>query len=446
MSEQTTDNTADVQNEDAQVKTAAPIDTVQTEAAAAPVETKTEDKSQETKAEADTPDAPAAKPIRRNNPFNLIIAQSAADVSKIAKHYDLSDVRDLTQIEQQGRIPADGIKRGEALDRYLGKVDHTITIAILLEPIWIEALLSHSQMATSVWRSIESKLFGHKTTEQRNFMVVASGVSNGVRQAEEDKKLVSFTCGHKLPVTWRPERTRPEPKKQNDNVKVDNQGKNGGKKVEAKQQSQKGKQNPQHKQAGIHGQLGNPGAPIGPGGKVTTKSTKTSPQVQREGAHHSQKMLREQGRPARGMRNLGNGSPMLADLYLFCKGGFGPVGSVDIVTTKAARIIQHHTGTVNVQDDDIVKQLFATLIAFSQRSHWGGFQLLQDLVNASARGPGEVAYMLSGYITTIPVRDQDGNEIEQPKLSKGIDGMLVNGAHRVDRFAGGQDALEASQQ
>lgn len=430
MSEQTTETTTDVQNVESQTQTTeVKADATQDVAAVAEV--------QET--------APAPKPIPQNNPFNLIIAQSASDVQKIAKHFDLADVRFIDDVEKKAHLPASGIKRGAALDRYLGKIDHTVTLAVTLDAIWIDALLAHSSMATSVWSSIESKFFGHKTVDQHNLLVVAGAITGGVREAEEKKKLVQLSAGQPFPTAWRPARQPRTEKKNEQKVKVDNNGKNGQKKVEAKQQNQsKGNKAP----APLYGVVGNPGGQLPPGGKVQGKQNKPQADVKREVLdHNNQKMLRDKNRPQKTLRHAGNGSPLLGDLYLLCKHMFGPVGSVDVLNTKASRILQHHTGSYQITQEDIVKQLFATLVAFSHRSHWGSFPFLQELVNASARGPEEVAQLLSGYIATIPVNDQDGNAIGQPKVSKSLDIAAVSGVGmRPDRFAGGHDALEATPQ
>lgn len=426
MSEQTTETTTDVQNVESQAQT---------------TEIKVEEQQTAPATETQA-GAPAPKPIPQNNPFNLILALSNHDVQKIAKHFELSDVRFIEDVEKKAHLPTEGIKRGNALDRYLGKIDHTVTLAVVLEPIWIEALLTNNAMATSVWRSIESKFFGHKTVDQRNLIIVAGTINGGVRESEEKNKLVKLTAGHPFPTAWRPQRQQRTEKK-TEQKKVDNNGKNGQKKVEAKQQPKKAQQD---KPAPLYGVVGNPGGEIGKGGKVQAKPNKPMADLKRESAdHNNQKMLREKNRPLKTLRHAGNGSPLLGDLYLMCKHMFGTVASVDSLNTKATRILHYHTGSVNVTQEDIVKQLFAALVAFSQRSHWGSFPFLQDLVNASARGADEVAQMLSGYIATIPVRDQDGNEILQPKVSKGLDIAAVTGVGiRPDRFAGGQDALEVS--
>lgn len=323
-----------------------------------------------------------------NVPFNLIIASSIDQVRTIAKHFDLSDVRFVDNL----KLPATGAKRGDALNELLGKTENTITLAIVTDAPWVQALLSNNPMASSVWRSIESQLLGHRTGGQRNFMVVAYNVSAGCREAENAGTLMAIVSGQPLPSNWKPER-KVEAKKPE------------GKKTQAKPQGEK-KAQPQKSQkvktATLSGVVGNPEGFKAHGVK-TGKGER--PQIDRS-------KKQKTARPA------GSNASLHDDLYLLAKGHYG-ANTGEAFLTKAKQLIVHHTGFGgNVTTHMVAVNLFRTLIAKSSRGFWGGFNVLQSTIDAGAESPEQLVSVLNGYIGTIPAVDGQGNAIVQPKANQ----------------------------
>jgi hypothetical protein len=348
-----------------------------------------------------------APPIPSNVPFNLIVATSAAQVQKIAKHFDLNDVRFVDNL----KLPLGGAKRGDALNELLGKVEHTVTLAVTTDAPWVQTLLSNSAMASSVWRSIESQLLGHRTGSQRNLLIVATDFNGGCREAENAGQLLVVHSGAPLPNNWKPERARIETKKPE------------GKKVQTKAPIEKkvqGDKPTKIKNATRSGVVHNP-----EGFKVHGVKTgrDLKPQLDRS-------------KKTKGPRPTGSNESLYDDLYLLSKGHYGvPTGPHYIV--KAQQLIAHHTGFGgNITLHMVVVNLFRTLIAKSSRGFWGGFHVLQSVIEAGGQGTEELIETLNGYIGTIPARDGQGNEIPQPKANQQLYVKLNLVAEVVDVPAG----------
>jgi len=328
-----------------------------------------------------------AAPLAPTNvPYNLIVTTNREQVKRIAKHFDLSDVRFVDDLD----LPSGGAKRGDALQHLLGQTENTITLALITDDPWVSALISNMPgMSASVWRSIESQLLGHRTGGQRNFMIFANTFNTGVREAEDNGKLMAIVAGQPLPHNWKP---APAPKAEAKPVQAKPQ-------VEKKAQPQK----PQKvKNATRTGVVGNPEGFKGQGKKVDKQ------QVDR-----SKKM--------KGPKPAGNNNGLYDDLYLLAKGHYGPIGRVAFLS-KAGAIIAHHTGSPieNVHCEKIVLSLFNTLIAKSNRGYWGGFNLLKEVVVAGSDSAMELINTLSGWIGTIPVTDAKGETIPQPQCNAAV--------------------------
>ena len=328
-------------------------------------------------------ETPTSAPVLpSNNPFHLIIGTSHTQVEKIAGHYGLSHVRFLDDLERQLRLPGEGFKRGQTLDRFLGEESPaTVTLAVVQDDVWVEMLRTNGPMAASVWRSLESKLFGHRTNGQRLMVIIGQVPSGmGVRQAADAGHLLVINSGQALPTGWVPQRQKKEVNKVPVKAPVKN----------ASQYGLVGKVAPKKAAVGEK----KPATPLKDKGVAKERTVK--------------------GQAPRA-RHAGPTNPIYGDLYLLCKGHYGPVGDAQQLEARARRVIQHHTGAGMVFQDEICKMLFDTLLAFSSRSYWGGFKLLRDLVNSVGRGPLEAAQTLSGWIAMIPVNDNEGRALPQPQ-------------------------------
>lgn len=320
-----------------------------------------------------------------NVPFNLIIATSAEQVRKIAKHYDLSDVRNVDDLD----LPSGGAKRGDALNQLLGSVENTITLAVVTDDAWINALLKNMPaMSASVWRSIESKLVGHRTGSQRNLIVLGNSFTSGVRDAENAGNLQVIVAGQNLPSNWKPPIAKPEAKK-----------------PEAKKLTFK-----------------NPPAP-----KHPSKIAREETNVKRVEANvkfgkKGDKPQIDRSKKSKGPKPAGSNNGLHDDLYLLAKGHYGSTERNEFLN-KAAQIIAYHTGaamTAGTHREKIVTSLFNTLIAKSNRGYWGGFNLLKEVVTAGGESALELIQTLSGWIGNIPATDAKGEAIPQPQRNHAL--------------------------
>lgn len=349
-----------------------------------------------------------------NHTFNLIIASSIEEVRTLARRHGLSNLHFLSDVERQGRLPTSGPARGAALDRFLGERNEaTLTLAIIQADSWVSALLNpNSTLSRSVWRSIESSLMGHRTNQRRNMVVVGSGCMYFERlEAEAKGQLIVVEGGQPLPTHWRPERSRTEKPAKTLSTSTKKTMENHPKRRKEERMKRTG----------------------------NTKSVEKRPGIKKPlvgGVKGFQEARKKRGGRA------GNGNPALNDLYLLCKGHYGPVGEASRLLTWTKETLRFHAqtidgprrseftpietlqhshktglGTHDVSDEDAIKQLFHTLVAHSTRAHWGGFSLLQELVSSAARGTQETAQTLAGWIATIPARDTDGQEIVQPQVN-----------------------------
>lgn len=384
--------------------------------------------------------------VPQNVPFNLIVAQSRAQVHNIATHFDLSDVRFVDDL----KLPEGGPKRGDALNELLAAQDHTVTLAVLVEAPWIDTLVDNSSMAAGVWRSVETKLLGHRTSQQRNLIIAAKLFVGSVRKAEDEGRLVSIIAGQPLPNHWKPARPVAEkPAKKLEFVKKPEQMQKDQarrkkstsvdpaatvdflmtehakqKKVRVVLEGKVGlnangvKNFPQKvKGATPSGKVGNPG-----GFQMAKPEGKGKPD-------RSQKNKQRQ---AYGNEALYN------DLYLLCKGHYGTAGG-ELLVCKAAVILEHHTGVKKFAGDcvqQLASALFQTLITKSGRGYWGGFNLLQQLAVAGGKGPYAVVETLSTWINNIPVRDAAGHEIAQPAVTTALYVKLNVQAETIEAPAG----------
>lgn len=318
-----------------------------------------------------------------NVPFNLIIAPSLELVRKIAKHYDLSDVRNVDELH----LPAGGAKRGDALNELLGKTENTVTLAVVIDGPWIGQLLANTAMSASVWRSIESKLVGHRTGSQRHLIVVADAFTTNVRDAQAANLVQSIVSGQSLPNNWKPPMVKPEAKKTEKVIKAQTKSAKGPQ-VEGRGNREK-PEGQKVKAANTHGQSGK----------------------------KSDRPVIDRSKKTKAPRAVGSNQSLHDDLYLLSKAHYGLCNG-PVFLEKAQKVIAHHTGMAGgIPVDLVVTHLFRTLIAKSSRGYWGGFNLLQSVVEAGGQNPGEVVNTLNGWIGAIPARDAQGQEIPQPKAN-----------------------------
>lgn len=327
---------------------------------------------------ADTVAAPA-KPKPTNVPFHLIVTNSEASARIIAKHYDLSDVRMLDSIPH---LPQGGMRRGEAIQNYLGKFEQTLTLVVIADEAWVKALLTQmSGMAAMVWRSIEEQLLGGRTDLQRQLLVVGMDVTKGVRQAAENGQLVSFTAGVRVPSSWRPNKSAKS-------TKEPQAKRNAPKQAAPKVEGQQEKKAPQ---------------------QVVKVKDKSVPKPGKVRPDRSQKV--------RGPRPPGNSNGTVEDLYLACKGHYGPTGSsygVDLIKN----VIKFHSGVQHVSDEAAAQRLFHTLVKMSGHGYWGSYSLVQSIIKAGAQNPKAVLDELIGHIGMIPAKDSKGEDIAQPSINQ----------------------------
>ncbi|WJJ55094.1 hypothetical protein [Xanthomonas phage RTH11] len=324
--------------------------------------------------------------------FNLIVAPNHATANAIAKQYDLSDVQFLDELEKKLRLEDGGIKRGDSLNAYLASVDHTITLVALFDQGWLASLLgNNSAMSASVWRSVLSKLMGHRSELQRNLLVIsADSLSSNVRASVEAGKTRVFAAGQRVPNEWypaRPEREKPVKKEKTPIQQYVE--KNLKPRVHAKKNGA-----PELVQVGL---------------KRKANTPKPSPR-------RSHNVLHD-------------------DLYLLAKGHYGAFGD-SFALEKAQQIISIHMGVplINIGDDIIVHHLFETLIKKSNRGYWGGFTLLKDVVHAGSRGAGALVDTLVGHISLIPAIDAKGVEVKQPKANERLVALLHEDKDRAAKM------------
>lgn len=358
----------------------------------------------------------APSPQSTNVPFNLIITTTRAQAEKIAKHFDLSTLRFVDSLH----LPPGGAKRGDSLNELLGRLEQTVTLVLLCDDVWLNALLTDMPgMAAMVWRGIESKLMGHRTNGQRNLLIVAGDFDAGVRQAENALKLQVFTSGTPLHHSWKPPVSRPVPPK----------------KLVSRDKAPRVQQ-------------------------VVKPETKAVPEMSPERAWHtpidktvglgespksfgskSPKQL-DRSKKDKGPRPAGNPHGLQNDLYLLSKGHYG-LATGHLFLEKAREIIAHHTGMGGVIPMELVcTHLFRTLIAKSSRGYWGGFNLLQNLVDAGGQSPQEVAGSLNGWIGNIPARDAAGKDILQPNVNRALYVKLNLVVEVIEAPAGNRELSE----
>lgn len=358
-----------------------------------------------------------------NVPFNLIVTTSMEQAKKIARHYDLSDVRNVDDL----KLPNGGAKRGDALNELLGKCENTITLVVLADSPWVNALLKNMPgMAASVWRSVESKLVGHRTNGQRNLIVVGNDFTSGIRDAETAGNLLVLLNGQPLRSNWKPNNApkaktdKPEGKKVRHVVEgqvglnADGVGQPDKKKpTKVKNTTNRTKlsialdpndPNPTHTVESTMGEFIDKSLRARKDAKAAKLGKGERPQVDR-------------GSKNKGPKPMVSNQGLHDDLYLLAKNHYGPCTGPALLE-KAQKIIAHHTGIGGeISVDMVCSHLFRTLIAKSNRGYWGGFDLLKGLVAAGGQGPEEVAATLNGWIATIPAVDAKGALIPQPKMN-----------------------------
>lgn len=300
-------------------------------------------------------------------------------------------------------------------------------------------------MAPKVWRAIESKLLGHRTDQQRNLLIVASEFAGGCREAETAGQLRHWVRGSKIPANWKAPRPATEKTAKGQGPKT------GQKKSEVPNELRKEIENagtvnpfqqppasprnqmmePQRqdgkkiKNASLSGVVGNPEGFKTFQGKGEKGKAKTDfPTPPRSGPG-----------PTRRLR-------LNEDLYLLAKGHYGIIADGEF-RRKASILIMHHMNIGRVVSDELlVSHLFKTLVGMSGRGYWGGFNLLQEVINAGARGPSRVIEVLTEWISAIPTRGPDNKEVKQPTVLSSVfhklnivaetttvpEGMLVTGS------------------
>lgn len=355
-----------------------------------------------------------------NVPFNLIVTASREAAQKIAAHYGLSDVRFVNDLT----LPAGGPKRGAALNELLGKLDHTVTLVVLVQEVWVSALVKNLPlMASSVWRSVESQLMGHHTIEQRNLLVVAADLKGAVGDAEEAGTLLCLNKGRQLPNNWRPQKVLNKP---------------AAIKVQPVAAAVKGNQTKRERPGKSERQASAPPT----FGKVYQGNAPSSLKV--KNATHSGKVGNPDGlkmsKTDRTKRNkpAGNNARLHDDLYLLAKGHYGPVER-DAFLVKAGVVMAYHAGSAGNSGfglNKIATTLFQTLINKSSRGYWGGFNVLKEMVGAGAQGQTELVMALFAQIAAIPVVDAAGQPLTQPKLDlrviQRLGGRLPEVAEKVE--------------
>lgn len=327
--------------------------------------------------------------------FNIIVAENHLVVDAIAQHYGLTDVRRLEDVLIKLRLSTPGREYGDKLNEFLNSLDHTVTLVITADDAWIQALLNNNlSLAPMVWRSIESKLMGHRTDSQRNLLVVATSALKGgdVRKAIEKGNLLALTNGVKVPSEWRT--PRPEaPKKEKPAKGKAAVGEYVEKNLKPRTDAKKAGASPQ--------QLARLKSAINPGSSAVSK--------------------------AKGPRPKGNVNGLREDLYLLCKGHYGEF-NVQAVINKGKFLIRHHNGLPENSDVGLgllIPQLFETLTRSSSRGFWGGYNLLKEVVYSGAEGPDKLLGTLIGHIGTIPAVDGDGEPIKQPQANAKLRETLI---------------------
>ena len=335
--------------------------------------------------------------------FNLIVAPNHATAKAIAKQYDLSDVQFLDDLEKKLRLEDGGLKRGDALNTYLASVDHTITLVALFDHVWLSSLMGvNSPMSVSVWRSVLSKLMGHRSEVQRNLLVIScDNLTGNVRASVDAGKTRVFNAGQRVPSEWYPARPeREKPAKKEKTVLQQHVDKNIKPRVHAKKN----------------------GAPA-----------------------HVQEALKRKANPVKPSPRRSH-NVLHDDLYLLAQGHYGAFGD-SYALEKAQQIISIHMGVplINVGDSTIVHHLFETLIKKSNRGYWGGFTLLKDVVHAGGLGVGALVDTLVGHISLIPAIDAKGAEVAQPKANERLVTLLHENPPAVEKFPGTKmDVVQAT--
>lgn len=298
-----------------------------------------------------------------NVPFNLIVTNSEANAVKLAKHYDVTTLRNIDELG----LPNGGAKRGDALNELLGRFEETVTLVVTTDDTWVKALLdNHPVMAAMVWRSIESKLLGHRTDGQRNLLVVGMDLDAGVRAAQDKGLVRSFTGGSRVSTVWRPSKQAAEKPNRAPALEPTKQKAAQGKPQQPKQAKQP---------------------------KTETKNQKVDVKTP---AQRPAKFDRSKRTP--------QNNAQIDDLYLACKNHYGHV--IPVAAPSVMReVLRFHSGLTQVTDEMIVQQLFHTLVAKAPRSQWGTFAVLRDLTMAGSRGVGEVINELVSQISLIKPTD-----------------------------------------
>lgn len=349
-----------------------------------------------------------AKPQATNIPFNLIITHTRDNAKQIAKHYALDDVRFVDDIQH---LPDGGAARGKALNALLAKHEHTLTLVLLLDDVWVKSLLTdHPSMAASVWRGVEGKLFGFNTEKQRNLLIVALDVNNDVRRAEDNLQLRKIEAGRRLSQVWRPVRVAaekpvaapkaPQPKAPIVKTQAKRNEPAQGKPDNKKQNASKDRPASQY------------GLTDGKGNLVT------KPQGKKQG-----KLDRSKKHTGPGGEFSSKDNTLTNDLYLLCRGHYG-ANTPQVLIEKAKRLIADRTNQKDVSTNQVARLLFVTLSRLSSRSYWKSYNVLQSLINAGSESPAQLANTLAGHISSSPIYDENSMEIPQPTVNPTVTKLL----------------------
>lgn len=93
------------------------------------------------------------------------------------------------------------------------------------------------------------------------------------------------------------------------------------------------------------------------------------------------------------------------DLYLLCKGEYGvQYLEPENIVNAARAVVEFHTGALVVLAT-VVTNLFGTVTSYANRGYWGGYGFLQTMVFAGGDSKEALIRALQNQITSLPTSD-----------------------------------------
>lgn len=291
-----------------------------------------------------------------------------------------------------------GPNRGAAVEKVLASSGAIVPKLVLsVDDIWLSQLMTGSDMAAGVWKSVMSRVLGPKT----RFRIATLTLITRTSETSYDSVPTSWLPHHE--VKTRMEGTKPpaQPKRKYYIVQPGDTLTGIALKVlkDASRFTELAEINV----------LENPDL-IHPKQKLYLPEDaqwppKREPKVRSEPTASKAKtpMKSAETRPQR--TPYARTSKIHDDLYLLCKGEYGvEYLEPERIVLAARAVVEFHTGALVVLST-VVNNLFGTVTSYANRGYWGGFGFLQTMVLAGGDSKEALIRALQNQVTSLPTSD-----------------------------------------